>query len=142
MTLRRAGIGANLRVERRIHPGHLAAEPLDHRRDDMVGADAKPPLHRLQRQMAVADVPGDAQKIGLGGRGDLDDRLGRGAHPQIAAIVEFEAIALGEVLRARQIEQKRRPGIGNEADARDSTQDVLDFSGSIDAATIEVFRNP
>ena len=49
--------------------------------------------------------------------GDLDDRLGRGAHPEIAAIVELEPVAFREMLGPRQIEQERRPGIRDQADA-------------------------
>ena len=113
-----AGIGADLRVERRVAPGDPTAKPLDHRGDDMVGPDAQPVLQRLQRQMAVADMPGDAQQVGRGLGGDLDQRLGGGTNPNIAAIVEFEPVAIAHMLRPRQIEQKRRARIRDEADRR------------------------
>ena len=64
MAVRGAGIGADFRVERRVEPGQLAAEPLDHRGDDMIGADAQPLAGDLQRQMPVAEMPGDAQQVG------------------------------------------------------------------------------
>src|SRR6266851_4039395 len=117
MARRGPGIGADFRVERRVEPGDMPAQPLDHRGDDMIRANPQPPLQRLQGQMPVAEVPGDAQQVGRAVGGDLDDRLGGGAHPDIAAIVEFEPVTLGKTLGARQIEQKRRPGLGNEADA-------------------------
>ena len=111
-----AGIGADLRVERRVAPGDPAAQPLDHRGDDMVGPDAQPVLQRLQRQMPVADMPRDAQQIGRCFGGDLEHRLGGGANPDIAAIIEFEPVAVAHMLRPRQIEQKRRARIGDEPD--------------------------
>ena len=49
MSMVRAGIGAGLRIEWRAEPRHLAAEPLNHIGDDMVVADAQPPLERLHR---------------------------------------------------------------------------------------------
>ena len=72
--MRGSGIGADLRVERRIEPGDTAAQPLDHRRDHMIGAQAQPVLYHLQRQMAVAEMPGDAEQIDRAVRSDLDDR--------------------------------------------------------------------
>src|SRR5207248_397126 len=117
MRLAGSSIGSDLRIERRLQPGDAAAEPLHHRGDDMIGAQAQPVLQHLQWQMPVPEMPGDAQKLGRGIGGDLDDRLRRGAHPHIAAIVELEPVALGEMLGARQIQQKRRAGIGDEADA-------------------------
>src|SRR4051794_2983723 len=74
-----AGIRADFRVERRVAPGDPTAEPLDHRGNDMVGPDAQPVLQSLQRQMAVADMPCDAQQVGRRPGGDLDHRLGGGA---------------------------------------------------------------
>ena len=107
--MRGAGIGADFRVERRLEPGDPAAEPRHHLGDDMVGADAQPLAGDLQRQMPVAEMPGDAQQIGRTVGRDLEDRLGGGAHPQIAAAVEFETVALDQVMRPRQIEQKGLP---------------------------------
>ena len=62
----------------------------------------------LQWQMPVAKVPGDAQQARpISGR-DLDDRLGRCTDLDIPSTVEFEPVAVGEVLGARQIEEKGR----------------------------------
>ena len=110
-------ISANLRIERRLAPDNTAAQRLDHRCDDVIGTEAQPILQHLQRQVTVAEMPGDAQQIGRAVGGDLDDRLGRGAHPEIAAIVELEPVAFREMLGPRQIQQERRPGIRDQADA-------------------------
>src|SRR6266436_10153767 len=67
--------------------------------------------------MPVAEVPGDPQQA-LPVRGlDLDDRLGCRTHLDIASAVEFEPVAVGEMPGARQIEEKRRTRIGDEANA-------------------------
>ena len=117
VAVRRPGIGADFRVERRLAPGDPAAEPRHHRGDDMIGADAQPLAGDLQRQMPVAEMPGDAQQARGLSAVDLDDRLGGGAHPDIAAVVELEPVAFGQMLGARQIEQKRRARIGDQPDA-------------------------
>jgi len=83
----------------------------------MIGPQPQYAVRNLQRQVAIADMPGDAQQIGRAVGGDLDHRLGGGAHPDIAAVVELQPVAVGKVLRSRQVEQKRRPAIGDQPDA-------------------------
>ena len=51
-----------------------------------------------------------ARRFGL----DLDHPLRRGAHPHIAAIVELQPVAVGEVLDPREVEQERRAAIGDQ----------------------------
>ena len=104
-------------VERRLEPDDPAAEPGHHIGDDVIGADAQPLAGDLQRQMAIAEMPGDAQHGGAIGCLDLEDRLGRCPDAQITAAVEFEAVAVGEMICTRQIEQKRLAGIGDQSDA-------------------------
>jgi hypothetical protein len=52
----------------------------------------------------IAEMPGDAQQICRFGSLDFKDRLGGGADAQITTAVEFEAVALDQVMRPRQIE--------------------------------------
>ena len=48
---------------------------------------------------------------------DFEHRFGCRTHADIAAAIELEAVAVGEMVGARQIEQKRLAGIGDEPDA-------------------------
>src|SRR5439155_16618370 len=84
---------------------------------DVILADAQTVARDLQWQMPVAEVPGDPQQALPVGGLDLDDRLGRRAHPHIPAAVELKPVAVGEMLGARQIEEKGRARIGDEANA-------------------------
>ena len=63
MTMRRSGIGAAFGIERRLDLDDARAEPLHHRLDDVVAADAQPFRHDLRRQMAVAEMPGDPDQM-------------------------------------------------------------------------------
>ena len=113
-----AGIGADFGVEGRFEPSDPAAEPGHHLGDHMVGADAQPLAGDLQRQMPVAEVPGDAQQVGRDRR-PLFRRPAPAAarDPEIAAAVEFETVALDQVMRPRQVEQIGFARIGDQADA-------------------------
>src|SRR3954470_22068293 len=63
--MRMAGlhIGAAFGIERRLDLGHAPAKSLDHGFDDVVAADAQSLCHDLRRQMAVAEMPGDADQM-------------------------------------------------------------------------------
>ena len=59
-----ARIGAGFRVERRLRSRvTLAAQPADHVGDHVVGADEDRARDELDGQMAVAEVPGDADQL-------------------------------------------------------------------------------
>ncbi len=106
------GVGAALRVERRHDRGHGCAEAADHLLDDVVAADAQPVAEQLGRQVAVAEVPGDAQQIGrIGGR-DLDKRLKRGADGDDAPVLQDQPVAVAQRHRLRQVEQELEPAGG------------------------------
>src|SRR5271170_4885709 len=113
----RAGIGADFRVKGSVERGQFSAEPSDHLGDDVVGADAKTLSGNLQWQMAVAEMPGDAQQTSAIRRLDLQHRLRRRAHADIATAVEFEPVAIAKMLGAREVEQKGLARIGDEANA-------------------------
>ena len=55
-----ARIGSGLWVEGGLNCFDVAAEAFDHFTDDVVGPDADPIAQKLHGQMAVAEVPGDA----------------------------------------------------------------------------------
>ena len=82
----------------------------------MILANAQTIAHDLQRQMAVAKMPGDPQQARLIRRRDLDNCLGRCAYPDIAAVVELKPVTFGEVISPRQVEQKGSARIGDQAE--------------------------
>jgi|SRR6516162_9998132 len=106
--MRSTGVGAKFRVERCLEPGDPAAEPRHHLGNDMILANAQAVADDLNRQMAVAEMPGDAQQAWPIRGFDIEDWLGRRAHDDKAAGVKLEAVTLGEMLGARQIEEKGR----------------------------------
>ena len=63
MRMSRAGIGAAFGIERRLDLDHPRAQPAHHRLDYMISPDAQALGHDLGRQMAVAEMPGDADQM-------------------------------------------------------------------------------
>lgn len=66
------------------------------------------------RQMAIADMPGEACEAGAGARGYAHERLIGGAHPHQPTIVQLQAIAIEEYGSARQIEQEGKAAIARQ----------------------------
>ena len=98
-------VGAGFGVEGRLQASDPSAEPRNHFGDDVIGANSQSLTGNLQRQMPIAEVPGDAQQICRFSRFDFKNWLGGGADPQIATAVEFEAVAVEQVMRPRQVEE-------------------------------------
>ncbi len=105
----RLEIGAALGVERGLDRPQPAAEPRNHRFDDVVAADAQPAAGNLHRQVAVAEMPGEAQQV-FGAFGtDFGQRLGGPYDLDQAAIGKAHGIAGAKGDRFRQIEQELQP---------------------------------
>jgi hypothetical protein len=100
MVMVRAGFG----VEGRLQASNPSAEPHYHLSDDVIRPDPESRTSDLQRQVPIAEVPGNAQQVWRFGSLDFDDRLWGSADPQITATVEFEAVAVEQVMRPRQVE--------------------------------------
>jgi hypothetical protein len=77
--------------------------------------DAQPLAGDLQREMAIAEMPGDPQQRGPVGCLDLEHRLGRRTDEQVATNVEFETVPVSELTGPRQIKQKGLSGIGGQS---------------------------
>ncbi len=75
----------------------------------MIRPNSEPRTSYLQRQMPIAEVPGDAQQVPQFSRFDFEDRLGGGADAQITTAVEFEAVAVEQVMRSGQVEEIGAP---------------------------------
>ena len=125
------GIGAGFGIERRLDRFDVAAQCLDKVRDDVVGADTDAVVQELNRQVAVAEVPGDADQVIVLVRVDLQQRFGTCADADNAA-VHRQAVAVAQPDRLRQVDQQVLAGLCPEQDATavatvEVDQDVIDF---------------
>src|SRR5438477_3441896 len=95
------GIGAGFGIERRVDAADLGAKPPHHVDDHLIPADAQTRAGDLYRQMAIAEMPGDACELRAVAAGDLGERLGGGADGEIPAALELEPVIRPEHDRAR-----------------------------------------
>ena len=101
-----AGIGAALGIERRLDLDDSRAQPLHHRLDDVIPADAQPLPHDLRRQMAVAEMPGDADQMLRIIAADFRQRFRRSHHFNQTAVFQHQRIAATQRDRVFQVEQE------------------------------------
>jgi hypothetical protein len=109
-------IGAAFRIERRLKRDHPGAKTLGHRLDDGIAADAQRPWRYFSRQMAVAEVPGDAGQGQRVGGPNFGQRFGLGHHLNHASVLEPQPVAAAQHCRFREVEQEFEPadaGHGN-----------------------------
>src|ERR1700733_1674683 len=92
-------IGAAFRIERRLERDHAGAKTLGHRLDHGIAADAQRLWRYFSRQMAVAEVPGDAGQGQRGGGPDFGQRFGLGAHLDHAPVIEPQPVAAAQHCR-------------------------------------------
>ena len=104
-----SGIGAAFGIERRLDLDDARAKPLHHRLDDMVAADAQALRHDLGRQMAVAEMPGDADQMQGIGAADFEQRLGCRDHLDQAAVFQHQRVAAAQCDGVFQVEQEFEP---------------------------------
>ncbi|MET4325651.1 hypothetical protein ABIB80_001472 [Bradyrhizobium sp. i1.15.2] len=103
------GIGAALGIERRLDLDHARTEALHHGFDDVVAADAQALGHDLRRQMAIAEMPADANKVVRIVAANLEQRLGRGDHLDQSAVLQHQCIAAAQGDGILQVEQELEP---------------------------------
>lgn len=104
-----AGIGAALGVERRLDLDHAPAKPAYHLLDDVVAADPQAAGDDLGRQMAVAEMPGDAHQVHRILAPDLGQGLGRGDHLDQPAVLQHQRVAAAQRHRLLEIEHEFQP---------------------------------
>ena len=102
-------IGAALGIERRFDFDDARAQSFHHRLDDMIPADAQALRHDLGRQMAVAEMPGDADEMQGIGAADLDQRFGRRDHFDEPAVFQHQRVAAAQSHRVFEDEQELKP---------------------------------
>ena len=74
----------------------FAPRPAQHVLDHVVAPDAHRIRHDLGRQVTVADVPGEADKVGRRPPPHLDQRFGRRNDLDEAAVLERERVAAAQ----------------------------------------------
>ena len=99
-------VGAAFGIERRLDLNHARAQPLHHRLDDVIPADAQAFAHDLCRQMAVAEMPGDPHQVQGIGTLDLDQRLRRCDHLDQPAVFQHQRIAAAQRNGVFEIKQE------------------------------------
>lgn len=120
-------VGPAFGIEGGEHRSHRGAEPLQHVLDDMVVADPQAIAEELRRQVAVAEMPGNADQFGRAGSGDLQKAFGNGLHQDQPAILEFERIAVLHDGGFLEIEQKNR--LADAAHDETATVAIVAFEG-------------
>ena len=111
------GVGALLGREGRLQNRDGGTEPLEHRDDDMILADAQTARKDLDRQMTIAEMPGETRERRRRLRNHVADLFVRRSH--------LDDVAKHAGLR--QIEQERDPVIGRQRDAPPVT--VIEIEG-------------
>src|SRR5271156_369827 len=71
----RPGIGAALRIERRLDLDDFGAELRRQIGNDVIAPDAQRCRHHLRRQMPVTQMPGDAREMLWSGTANFQKRL-------------------------------------------------------------------
>ncbi|OPY99570.1 hypothetical protein A5906_28170 [Bradyrhizobium sacchari] len=100
------GIGAAFGIERRFDLDHTRTEALDHGLDDMVAADAQALDHDLRRQMAVAEMPADADEMMRIAAANFEQRLGCRDHLDQPSVLQHQRIAAAKCDGVLQVEQE------------------------------------
>jgi hypothetical protein len=111
------GVGAAFGIERRLKRDHAGAQTFDHRLDYRIAADAERFRRYLGRQMAVAEVPGDAGQGQRVGGSDFHQRFGLGDHLNHAPVLEPQTVAAAQHCRFREVEQEFEPADARHGDA-------------------------
>jgi hypothetical protein len=115
-------IGAALGIERRLERDHPDPEPLGHRLDERIAADAQRLREHLGRQMAVAKVPSDADQRKHVGSPEFGERFRLGDHFDHASVLKAQPVATAQHRRFGEVEEELKP-----ADARHSDASAIAF---------------
>lgn len=134
-------VGAAFGLKGSRHVMHVGAKADDHLLKHVIGLNVEGIGRDLAGGVTVADVPGDAGEFGCAMGMDLKQRLRRCDDLQMGAVVQEEAITVGEVRRFRQVEQNLVAAIGRERDAATVARGAIeservdgDLAGHVGAA--------
>jgi hypothetical protein len=108
---------AALRLEGGLDVGHEPAETNHHVLKDMIAADTQPSAEDLHIRVPIAQVPGQADEIKRMTAFDLGEQFDTTADAHNRSIVEHKTVAVSQVGRVRQIQQKTRAALGDQHQA-------------------------
>ena len=122
---RRHDVGAPFGVERRLDRRQTRTETIQHRLDGGVTAQPQAVGKHLDRNVPVAEMPGEPrQRIDVRGP-HLDQRLGLGHDLDQAAVVEHQSIAHAQHHGLRQIDHDRRAVHGRQGAVLQASAGVI-----------------
>jgi hypothetical protein len=104
-----AVIGAAFGIERRLDLDDPRAETFHHFLDHVVATDAQRLGRNLRRQVAIAEVPGDANQVLWIGAADFEQRLRRCDHFDQSPILQHQRIATAQSRGVFEIEKEFEP---------------------------------
>lgn len=99
-------VRAVFRIERGLDHRYRSTEKPDHIFNNMITPDQDAIRQQHDRQMPIAEMPGNAHEIGRRCRRDFRKLFFCRHYPNSAAVFQQERIALSNPMRTRQIEQK------------------------------------
>jgi hypothetical protein len=104
-----AGIGAAFRIERGFDLDHPRAEPFHHILNDVVATDSQSARRDLRRQVAITEMPADANEMLRIGATDFQQWLCCCHDLDQTAVLEHQRIAAAQRGCLFQIEQELEP---------------------------------
>ena len=107
--MRMLGIGAALGIERRFDLDDTGPQPLHHRLDHVIPANAQAFRHDLRRQMAIAEMPGDPDQMMRIAAADFRERLWSSDHLDEAAVLQHQRVAAAQGCGVFEIKQEFEP---------------------------------
>jgi hypothetical protein len=105
-------VGAAFRVERRLDLEDTDAKALHHLLDHVIAANPQMSAGNLDRQVSVAEMPGDPHQLPRVGAANLDQRFWRSNNFNQSTIFEHERVTAAQRDGLRQIEQELQPARG------------------------------
>jgi len=122
-------VSAAFRVEGRLDLGDAGAEPSRHILDHMIAADAQTFLQQFGRQMAIAQMPGDAHQRRGVNAAYFHKLLGRGDDFDDASVLERQPIARPQHHRLGQVQQEGQPAHAGHRNASPITVVIVEDHG-------------
>lgn len=102
-------IGAAFGIERRLDLDHPSAKALHHLLDHVITSYSQSPLHDLRRQMAVAEMPADANKMLRVLAADFNKRLRCRHDLNQPAVLKHQRVAAAQCDRLLEIQHELDP---------------------------------
>jgi len=105
------GVGSSFGIERCLDGAANTAKPFDHVFDHVIGADQQRLACQLRREVAIAQVPGDADQGRSVGSFDGEQALRHSLYRDQRLVLQPQPVAIPEVNHLRLIEEDRASGL-------------------------------